>query len=186
MAEARSFEAALDRAELLRPLPRLRLWRMTSRFILRPGEFAEEGVTPEWAALALPLRSHRLSSALSSRGSVPDEMAPAFMASDEQTARAEFMKRWPATRFKVWSLEIQFAACLDLTENRIESSVDPSGSLGNDRDSWIPLFRAAWERDIEVIRFRSFAARARGGICYAVLQLRPGSYFSEPHLESQS
>lgn len=160
---------------------------MTSRFIVRPGEFAQEGITPEWEALALPLPSHRLSTILSSRGSVTDEMSPVFLASDELTARAEFMKHWQgANRFKLWSLEIEFAACVDLTEERVSSAVDPSGTLTDDHDAWIPLFRAAWSRDIEVIRFRSFAAQSKDGLCYAVLRLRPGTYFSEPRLESQS
>lgn len=187
MSEINPFDSVLDHADILVPRAPVRLWRMTSRYLLRPGEFAEEGVTPEWEALALPLPNYRLTSVLAGRGSVANEISPAYLASDESTARAEFLKRWPtATRYKLWSFEIEFAACLDLTEPRIESIVDPAKLLSDSHDAWVPLFRAAWKRDIEVIRFRSFTRRDEGGSCFAVLKLRPGTFFSEPRPESRS
>lgn len=181
--EPSALGALLDEPGLLRPFPKAALWRITARYLLKPGERARPGISPEWAALALPLPSHRLSGTPSRRGAVDLECEPAYHSADELTARAEFFARGQATRYKVWKVELSLASCLDAADSGVLDRLDRLGiRLTQDHATWVPLLRAAWSKEIEAIRFRSFAAQARGGLNYAVLKLLPGSPVGEPQL----
>lgn len=184
MPEPRLLVELLRSPELCVPVPKTKLWRITAKYLLRPGEFARPGKTPEFEVLALPLPTHRLSSAPSRRGAIDLRIEPAYLAADEETARAEFFSRGNATRYKIWSFEAAFTACLDLTDEGTTSTLASAGvHLTEDHASWVALFEAVWPSDIEAVRFGSYAAHERGGINYAVFRLRPGADYSEPVLE---
>ena len=181
--EPGALDALLCEPGLLLPVPKAAFWRITARYLLEPGERARPGISPEWEALALPLPSHRLSGTPSRRGAVDLECEPAYLSSDELTARAEFFARGQATRYKVWKVELSLASCLDAANPGVLERLDRSGiRLTQDHATWVPLLRAAWSKEIEAIRFRSYVAEARGGLNYAILKLLPGALVGAPQL----